>query len=160
MRVDLENGHDAARLAKGEGPEENSIDHTKNGRGCTDTESEGKNRQGSEAGGLAQHAEGEAEVLEQSFEERKAASFAMLLFGLLRAAETKQGLPARFSRRKAAAEIFLDGEFQMRRHFHVEVAVELSATKEREQPLERLPEAIHHLLRLLSTFEVALSPAA
>ena len=111
MVVDFEDSHDAVRFAKGQGAKEDAVDHAKNGRGCADAEGKSKNRDGAEARRLAQHAESKAQVLKQGFEEGKAASFTVLLFGLLRTAEAKQGLAAGFRGRKAAAEIFLDGEF-------------------------------------------------
>jgi hypothetical protein len=132
MVVDLEDGHDAVRFGKGQGPKEDSVDHAENGRGCPDAEGESKNGNGSEAGRLAEHTESEAEVLEQSFEERQAAGFAVLLFGLLRAAEAEQGLAAGFVWRETALEIFFDGKLHVGSNFHVQLSVEFSATEEGE----------------------------
>ena len=54
----------------------------------------------------------------------------MLLFGLLRAAEAKDGLAASFGGGEAALEVFFDGELQMGGDFGVEVAIELRTPKE------------------------------
>jgi hypothetical protein len=69
----------------------------------------------------------------------------MLLFGLLRASETKKGLAASFGGGHALAEILFGGKLQVSRHFRVEIAVILRAPEERAQATERLAETICHL---------------
>jgi hypothetical protein len=124
------------RLAKGQGSKEDSVDHTKNGSGCADAKGESENRNDGKAGSLAQGAERKAKVLEQSLKERKAASFTVLLFGLLRAAEADERLSPRFIGREAALKIFFGGKLHMRGNFRVKVAIELIAAEEGKQALE------------------------
>jgi len=56
--------------------------------------------------------------------------------GLLRAAETEEGLAASFGGGEAALEIFLNGELQVRGDFGIDVAVEFCATEEGAQSVE------------------------
>ena len=69
------------------------------------------------------------EVLEQRFEEGKAAGIAVLLFGLLPAAEAEVRLAASFGGGEAALEIFVNGELQVGGDFRIEVTVEFRATE-------------------------------
>src|SRR5215467_5018639 len=123
-------GHDLLRVRIGKRAKQHRIHNRENGGGGTDAESQSKNRNGAEAGGLAQYAKGKAEVLEQCFEEGKTTSFAVLLSGLLRASETDERLAASFVRGEAALKILFRGKLDVRGDFCVEVMVELSATKE------------------------------
>src|SRR5215470_14263644 len=74
----------------------------------------------------------------------------MLLFRLPRTAKAKQSLATRLSGRKATPEIFLGGEFQMSRHFCIDVAVELRATGKGTQTEEELAKPRHHCCLLSS----------
>jgi hypothetical protein len=116
----------------------------KDARVCADAEGKSQNRHGGEAGGLQQHAEAKAQVLEQGLKEWQAAGIAILHFRLLSAAKTQQSLPARFLRRKAALQIFFDGEVQVSGHFCIEAAVVLRVAKEGEQALAQLSQPVHH----------------
>src|SRR5438874_515227 len=110
----LAHGHDAAfGISAGDADElfgarvgkrnqENSVHETEDGGVGADAEGESENRDRGKAGRLAEHAESEAKVLEQCFEEGKAAGTAVLLFGLLPAAEAEVRLAASFGGGEAA----------------------------------------------------------
>ena len=82
----------------GERTEENAVDHAKDGGGGTDAESQSENGDGSESAGFFEQAEGEACVLEKSFEEWERTFVSGGFFGLLRTAELDEGLAAGFLR--------------------------------------------------------------
>ena len=145
LRINARNADEPFRIGVGKRDEKDSIHKAKDGGVCADAEGESEDGDSGEGGRFAEHAKGEAKVLEKRVEKRKAAGFAVLLFGLLRAAETDVSLPARFGGGEAAAEIFLYGELQVCGHFGVEVAVELSAAKEGPQPVKGLAEPGNHM---------------
>ena len=69
----------------------------------------------------------------------------MIFAGLLGAAKTEKSLAAGFAGRHAVAHVFVDGEFQMRSHFGVEVGIERRRAEECEETLHGLVEAVDHL---------------
>src|SRR5689334_24445549 len=73
---------------------------------CPYAKRKGENNRQCEARGFAQHAEGEAEVLKESFDEDHAALGAIVFLYGFDGAEFQEGLAARFVGREAAAKIF------------------------------------------------------
>jgi hypothetical protein len=135
---------EALRIVNWQRPKENCINQAEDGGVGADAEGEREDGGGSKARRFAQHAEGEAEVLEKRVEERKAASIAVFVFGLLRAAEADEGLAAGFGGREATLKIFFDGELQVGRDFVVEVAVEPSAAEEGTYALKHFADLSKH----------------
>src|SRR5580692_5230497 len=89
---------DLFRIPVRERAEENAVDHAEDGGGGADTESQSQNGDGSESAGFFEQAEGEACVLEKSFEEWERTFVSGGFFGLLRTAELDEGLAAGFLR--------------------------------------------------------------
>ena len=68
------------RILVGKRTEQHSIDHAEYRRVCADAEGEGEDGDGGEAGGLAQHAEAEANVLQELLEPNETPHLACLFF--------------------------------------------------------------------------------
>jgi hypothetical protein len=120
----------------GERAKENAVDDGEDGGGGADAESESENGYKSEGGRFFEETEREANVLQESFEHGKTPSVAVILCGLLCAAELDEGAAASFFGRHADAEVFFDGEVEVVGDFGGEVAVELVATEEGEEAME------------------------
>src|SRR5215467_1482215 len=141
----LAHGYDAAlgistrdadelfRLGVGKRNQKNSVYKAENSSVGPDAESECQNGNGGKTGRFAQSTKGKVEIRKQSFQKWQTAGVAVLLLGLLVAAKAEKGFTARFRRGKTVLKIFFDGEFEMRRHFSIEVAVEFRATEEGAQ---------------------------
>ena len=74
----------------------------------------------------------------------------MILFRLLPTAEAEEGLAARFGPGKSAPEILFNSEFEMRRHFHIEIAILHCATEERPNAVKQSTKLVGHLVSLPS----------
>ena len=85
----------------------------------------------------------ELKVLEEDVQPREAAGFALVLFCLLDAAETDEGAAAGFFGRHSVADVFVDGEIEMRLKFCVEVGVELLLVKEGQDAIEGFASGCH-----------------
>ena len=111
-----------------------------------DAERECENRDGGEAWRFAEHAKGEAQILEQCIEERKAAVFAIAFSGLFEATEVQERLVAGFLTAHALSDVALDGHVQVRTQFSVEVAVELVAMEKGAQAMGELEKPGNHFV--------------
>ena len=78
---------------------EDRIHQAEDGGACADAEGKREYGGDGETGASAQRAQAIASVLEKGIKPGQGAAFAMSLAGLLYAAETDQGLAARFLRR-------------------------------------------------------------
>src|SRR5215469_9974955 len=86
--------HQMLGIVYGQRSQQDGIHQAEDGRVGADAESEGEHGNASEAGRFAEHAESEAEVLQQGVEEGQAAAFAVDFSGLLEAAKVEQRLAA------------------------------------------------------------------
>ena len=127
-RAPLEH-HKPLWIADRQGAKKCRVDEAEDGGVGADAEGKGEDGDGGEARGFAQHAKGEAQILEQCVEEGQGAGFAVFFSGLLCSAEAEEGLAAGLGGSEAALEIFFDGEFEVGGHFGVEFAVELCAAE-------------------------------
>src|SRR5580704_10587995 len=103
--------------------QQNSLNQCEDRGVPADSESESKDSDGSEAGIFAQHAHAEANVLEERFQRRQAATVADRFFGLVEAAKLNQSLAAGFFGRHTGAEIVINMKLQMGLEFGSEIAV-------------------------------------
>ena len=131
------------RLRERKRAKKDAVDEREDGGVGTDAKRESKDRDSGEGGVFAEHARAVAEIAEEGFEEWERALIADGFSGLLWAAEVDEGAAASFLRGHASAEIFFDGESEVRRDFSVEVAVELVAMKEGQEAEEELAEGVH-----------------
>src|SRR5690242_929914 len=133
--------------------EEKAFHPAENGGVGANAQGQAKDSQDRKAGGFAKHAEREAEVLEEHLEEWQPARVAMLFFCLLRTAKTNQGLTPRLRGGHTLSKVFFGGELNVGRHFGFKIAVVLSATEERAQPMEQFTKPVAHFSLLLSCSE-------
>ena len=94
---------------KRERAQEESVDDAEDDDVCADAEGEDEDGDSGEGAILAEGAEGVAQILRESFDHGEAPGVTMNFFGLLRAAELREGAAAGFLRGHAGLEIFLKG---------------------------------------------------
>src|SRR5580704_12921674 len=136
--------------------EQDAVDHAEDCCVCADSQSESENGNRREAGILAQHAEGEANVLQESFERGKCPGFAIPLFYCGGVAEVAACSVARFLRINSRETVFFFAHGEMKRDLIIEVAIKLRALPESSysQPCLVPPLRKHEfLLRVLSGLE-------
>ena len=107
--VALPDDREPLRISVRQRFQQNSVNDAEDGGVGADAESKREDSQGSEARRLAQHAEGEAEILEQRVEERKATALAIDLAGLLDTAEVEERLAPGLLAAHALSEVAFDG---------------------------------------------------
>src|SRR5215470_8007787 len=125
--------HKLLRIPDRQRAKESRVNQAKDGGVGADAEGEGKHGDGGEAGRFAEHAEGEAQILQKRVGEGQAAAFAIDLASLFEAAEVEKRLTAGLLPVHALREVALDGHLQVRTEFGIEVAVEAAAAKESDE---------------------------
>ena len=136
--------YEPLRIAKRQGPQQNGIHHAEDRDIGADAQGQDQHGHRCKATVAAQRAQRVPQVLQQDIERRQAARFAMPLLGLRNAAEARQSLAAGFPRREAAPQILFDREFEVCGHLRIELVIHRPFAEKGAQPLERLPERIHH----------------
>lgn len=123
--------------------EENGVDDGKEGRVGTEAESENGDGGGGETGIVAKHARGVTEILGEGFKKWEGTLIADAFFGLLEAAELKEGVAARFVMGEACADVVVDVELEVRGKFGVQFPFELQAAKEIADAKEQGVKSFH-----------------
>src|SRR5713226_3782735 len=130
------------RILVGKRAEQHSIDHTEYRRVCADAESEGEDSDSREARGLAQHAEAEANVLQELLEPNETPHLACLFLHARDVAEfTKRGIP-RFLRRHTPRDVVLGLSLDVIANVPVEVFHHSLASSHGSSPAGRRIRAI------------------
>jgi hypothetical protein len=123
------------RLGERQRAKKNVVDEAEDGSVGADAQSQSEGRDQSESGRFSEDTAGVAKVLGESFEEREGALVADGFLGLLEATELKKGLAAGFVGRKAATNVVVDVELEVRGEFGVEFAFEPGAAEKVAEPV-------------------------
>src|SRR5262249_13296634 len=121
------------RLGKRKGAEQDRVNDGEDGGVGSDTEAEHEDGREGECGALAQHAQGEPEILKKIFDGADAASVAGLLFSELDATEVSEGGAAGVFGRETGRGVLLCFSFEVVAEFVVEVAFDIGAAEKRAQ---------------------------
>src|SRR6266571_2444006 len=151
------------RFGVGKRAKQGAVHYREDGGIGADAEGKRDDGDGREAGRLAEHARGEAEVLEGGLEERQPPAFAVDLLGLLEATEAKEGLATRLLQAHSLTEVPFDRHVYVRAQLRVEVAVEAAPAKQRQEARGQRTKRFGHEVALstrLITATIWFQPAA
>jgi len=110
------------------------IDNTEYCGRCSNAKREGENRDASESWGFAQHAQAEAQILNEILNPIYAARVATFLFGLLNTAQIDSRAAVRLFLRHPLRHVFLGFSFEVIAQLVVQFLVRLHPAKQRPQP--------------------------